>query len=1108
MFSLRFRLSAALLLAFAIGCGDDSNPDKPAKQCGNGIVESGEQCDDGASNSNTVPDACRTTCKAPACGDGVMDEGEACDDGADNDDTDPTACRTDCTMTSMTCGDGMVDEGEECDDGADNSDTDPDACRTNCKLAGCGDGVIDGSEACDDGAANSDSQADACRTTCVLPSCGDGAIDSGEACDDAAANSDTDPDACRTSCALPSCGDGAIDTGEQCDEGASNSDTVANACRTTCAMASCGDGVTDTGESCDDGAANSDTEPGACRTTCAVASCGDGVVDTGETCDNGPANSDTTPDACRTTCVVASCGDGIADAGEACDDGMANSDTQPGACRTTCVMPTCGDGIVDTNEQCDDGAANSDTTPGACRTTCRVAGCGDGILDVGEACDDGANNGDTPDSCRATCQLPTCGDGVVDSSEQCDLGAGNNNDPGSQCLTTCRGLWRFVSMPDLLSYDIGDVSTLTAMVNSTNVFHEQAIDIVLDAVAAENPDFVLVAGDLVGGNWHSDADNFQVFGPVASIPDKEASVALAGDTYYPQWLARFATRGIPVHAALGDQDLGGAPWPTTFDRSQLVDDFKSVFAEHMTKHPDGTHRYTDRPVGTPYEDTAYAFKHKNMLVLTVDPFHHEPGMDLGDQGTVALDITADQMTWINQVFTAAAADPEIEYLVVQGHVPVIKPVRFQASARLGLDGGATSAFWQALASAGVDLYLSGDAHAMTAKMLDGVEQISHGGPMGTPGLTTVNYLVGSVYPDRMELVLKQIDISYNPANTNRLWQTGSTNRPLEELALDTTTGFSTAGTMVIDHSGATPVHRDRTGYFLEFLEQPAPALLVHLPLDAESNGKTPNVGLSSLHNRGVVTGGTFAAGKLGNALSIAAGERVVAGSTPLSSNWPRTVSLWVKHAAGGTGLNTMMTFGRNMGNGSKWDMDIDLDNGGVVELGVAGGRTNAAGTTSVTDGNWHHVAMVLPQGATRLNQIAVYVDGARITEGAGTQAIATSAELADQATSESLLILGHAANSLGFQQFTGSLDDVAIWSRALDAASVTAIASLAGIGYDAGKVDRLLTAFAAQSDITIDGVTWSYQASGLTGADGVLVTPPSGNQYELNLGGGAGLVVH
>ena len=56
----------------------------------------GEACDNGASNSDTTPGACRSTCVAARCGDQVMDPGEACDDGTNNSDTMPGACRALC----------------------------------------------------------------------------------------------------------------------------------------------------------------------------------------------------------------------------------------------------------------------------------------------------------------------------------------------------------------------------------------------------------------------------------------------------------------------------------------------------------------------------------------------------------------------------------------------------------------------------------------------------------------------------------------------------------------------------------------------------------------------------------------------------------------------------------------------------------------------------------------------------------------------------------------------------------------------------------------------------------------------------------------------------
>ncbi|HEV8323568.1 MAG TPA: hypothetical protein VG389_18265, partial [Myxococcota bacterium] len=59
-----------------------NGPDCPLL-CGNGRIDMGEACDDGAANSNTMPDACRTNCGLPYCSDGVTDvmRGETCDDG-------------------------------------------------------------------------------------------------------------------------------------------------------------------------------------------------------------------------------------------------------------------------------------------------------------------------------------------------------------------------------------------------------------------------------------------------------------------------------------------------------------------------------------------------------------------------------------------------------------------------------------------------------------------------------------------------------------------------------------------------------------------------------------------------------------------------------------------------------------------------------------------------------------------------------------------------------------------------------------------------------------------------------------------------------------------
>src|SRR5437868_4180088 len=64
------------LALLALGCG--GNNELLPGVCGDGVVDPGEACDDGAGNSDTAPDACRIDCSLPRCGDGVRDTGERC----------------------------------------------------------------------------------------------------------------------------------------------------------------------------------------------------------------------------------------------------------------------------------------------------------------------------------------------------------------------------------------------------------------------------------------------------------------------------------------------------------------------------------------------------------------------------------------------------------------------------------------------------------------------------------------------------------------------------------------------------------------------------------------------------------------------------------------------------------------------------------------------------------------------------------------------------------------------------------------------------------------------------------------------------------------------
>jgi cysteine-rich repeat protein len=466
--------------------------------CGNGLVEPGEECDNGAENAddkdctsgckvnvcgdghtdvnghnleqcddgNTVEtDGCTNECTNPHCGNGILDgsdgvtPAEQCDLGAQND--DHGACLTTCRIA--TCGDNQVETGvEECDGAAVGGFN----CSADCHLEKCGNGIIDPNENCDDGNTLDN---DGCSSTCRVEYCGDGTQNNvTEACDASGAATQQ----CDIDCTAPSCGDGIVNTHftpmnapgpEQCDPPA------AGLCSALCQYENCGNGIIDPGEQCDGAAVGGFN----CAADCHLEKCGNGILDPTEECDDGnTSNTDdcVSSDPHPANCKRATCGDLHIDANtEDCDDGSTNNGRPGDSCSATCHTVTCGDGIIEQGEECDDGAGNNgagkpcnaschhnvcgdgDTLVGVeqcdsgsgnhadCDNDCTRPVCGDGIPNTaaGESCDHGTLNGTSGDSCGPTCKSTSCGNGVVDNGEQCDPGTGVPADDAATCDDDC-----------------------------------------------------------------------------------------------------------------------------------------------------------------------------------------------------------------------------------------------------------------------------------------------------------------------------------------------------------------------------------------------------------------------------------------------------------------------------------------------------------------------------------------------------------------------------------------------------------------------------------------------------------------------------------------------
>jgi MYXO-CTERM domain-containing protein len=222
---------------------EDAGSELCPASCGDGVVDDGEDCDDG---NQIDDDGCNNECRS--CGNGICDEGET-----------PENCSQDCG-----CGDGIVQDGEECDDG---NLVEDDGCTTQCRI--CGNDICDPGE-----------NANSCPEDGCEPVCGNGVVEDGELCDDA---NTEDGDSCPADCGAASvCGDGQVTGNEVCDDG---NTMDGDSCPADCGL--CGNGVCDPGET-----------PEMCP-DCAM--CMNGVVEAGEACDDGNAIDD---DACTNECAL------------------------------------------------------------------------------------------------------------------------------------------------------------------------------------------------------------------------------------------------------------------------------------------------------------------------------------------------------------------------------------------------------------------------------------------------------------------------------------------------------------------------------------------------------------------------------------------------------------------------------------------------------------------------------------------------------------------------------------------------------------------------------------------------------------------------------------
>ncbi|MDF7823909.1 LamG domain-containing protein [Pontiellaceae bacterium B12227] len=556
-------------------------------------------------------------------------------------------------------------------------------------------------------------------------------------------------------------------------------------------------------------------------------------------------------------------------------------------------------------------------------------------------------------------------------------------------------------------------------------------------------ELILMPGDSNGGHWDTPKfikNNF----PGATA---EESVLEAGRLCYSGMIDTFREGGYSkLIMAVGDHEMGDNPWPAGSDVSRCQPQFRTAFAKEFNRNPDGGRflyenpigKAASRPLGTKYEETSYACRHKNVLFITVDAFYQEdPDVKIGAEGSVTGTVTGPHLQWLENVLSEARKDEGIKHILVQSHLPVIYPVRKVNSSGMLMDDGVDNPFWKLLRKYKVDIYFAGEVHANTVTKDPKSDLVQ----LVTRGNFFNNFQTLDIKDDRIDVVCYEQKVGTKSSEGD----------------------YAVSGKLIIDKSGRSTTI-DGAG---ELALLDVHSRLFHFTFEEEvplfsnpimglsgrgkkENAKTlrgvkctslfPNLGSFGKHYSALTANVELMNGPHGKAGQFNQNSRMgVFAMGPHHSGHAVSYALWVQSTSSENQL--LINSGTIWGQELKNFFNLHL-NDGVPEVMVSKSQWLAAEGIRLNDGEWHHLAAVMPKDSCLLSEVQIFVDGKPVKTRLNGNDLNLHFNQAVRLGFGGLNYTSKTFNALPVQPFVGSMDEISIWARSLESDEVLELSSV------------------------------------------------------------------